>query len=102
MAGNGGSGKIPAWTPAGGICGRFGAVGRNPSCMCTGRGHGGGSTATRRGGVGGDRSSRAFMAVVGARGASRLGGATAGGAGQRKGGGAGPRARRAGDSGALG
>jgi hypothetical protein len=26
MAGNGGSGKIPAWTPAGGILGRFDAV----------------------------------------------------------------------------
>jgi hypothetical protein len=26
MAANGGSGKIPAWTPAGGILGRFGAV----------------------------------------------------------------------------
>jgi hypothetical protein len=26
MAGNGGSGKIPVWTPAGGICGRFDAV----------------------------------------------------------------------------
>jgi hypothetical protein len=26
MAGNGGSGKLSAWTPAGGILGRFGAV----------------------------------------------------------------------------
>jgi hypothetical protein len=26
MAGNGGSGKIPAWTPAGGILGRLAAV----------------------------------------------------------------------------
>jgi hypothetical protein len=26
MAGNGGSGKIPAWTPADGILGRLGAV----------------------------------------------------------------------------
>jgi hypothetical protein len=75
--------------------------------------------ATRRGGVGGDRSSQAFMMVVSARGASRLGGATAGGAGPawraapvsrsarrgpevKGGGGTGPRARRAGESGASG
>jgi hypothetical protein len=32
MAGNGGSGKIPVWTPAGRIRGRFGAVGLDASC----------------------------------------------------------------------
>jgi hypothetical protein len=40
MVGNGGSGKIPAWTPAGGIRGQFGVVGCDPSCRCTGRGRG--------------------------------------------------------------
>jgi hypothetical protein len=32
MAGNGGSGKIPAWTPTGGILDRFGAVRIDSSC----------------------------------------------------------------------
>jgi hypothetical protein len=39
MAGNGGSGKIPAWTPADGILGRFCAVRIDLSCRgCCGLG----------------------------------------------------------------
>jgi hypothetical protein len=39
MADNGGSGKIPAWTPVGGILGRFGAVRIDLSCRgCCGLG----------------------------------------------------------------
>jgi hypothetical protein len=32
MVGNGGSGKIPAWTPASGILGRLATVRVDPSC----------------------------------------------------------------------
>jgi hypothetical protein len=50
VAGNGGSGKIPAWTPAGGIRGQSGAVGRDSSCRCTGRSRGGGDISPSAGG----------------------------------------------------
>jgi hypothetical protein len=43
MAGNGGSGNIPAWTPAGGIRGQSSVVGLDPSCRRAGHGRGGGS-----------------------------------------------------------
>jgi hypothetical protein len=42
MAGNGGSGNIPAWTPAGGIRSQSSVVGLDPSCRRAGRGRGGG------------------------------------------------------------
>jgi hypothetical protein len=77
MADNGGSGKIPAWTPAGGICGRFGAVRLDASCR--------GVVVAAEGEYGDAArwcvwSSRALMVVVGRQAAARAG-APVGGAG---------------------